>query len=200
MNYLKSLYKWFTITDEDAERAQNSLYLDVNTGIFADINDTSNNIVLQIIYNNKNENNIRCENMNMIDDIRFFKNGNFEFRIFTNSPYFPSWINLNSDIKIKGNIKNYIPEKTYLDTIEIINHIQSIYLPPTYKSSSNIPFLIDHNNIDYLYINGSLYIETIHYKNMSDDKWKCIDYLQKMVPLIVSNYYKSPINLIQMVR
>ena len=198
MNYIKSFYNWITISDEDAERAQNSLYLDVNTGIFADFNDTANKLVLQIINNNvKNDNNVSSS----IDDIRFFSNGNFEFTIHKNSPYFPVWVDLNSDIKIKGNISNYIPDKTYIDTMQVINHIQSVYLPIHKKSSNTLSsqpvYLHDCDNIDYLYINGIMYIETVHYKIVNTHIWKCINYLQKSVPLIIGNYYMLEATKIQ---
>jgi hypothetical protein len=200
MNYLKSVYNWLVVTDEDAEKSHNSLYLDINTGIFTNFNDTANSIVLQIIYGNKQKNAVNSA-LTTLDDIRYFKNGNFEFTIHTNSPYFPSWVNLVSDIKIKGNISNYIPEKTYLDTMQIINHIQTVYLPNSKKSSqmsmsNNMSHnmsqqnLLDCDNIDYLYINGILYMETLHYKNMNSETWKCINYLQKAVPLIIGNYYR----------
>jgi hypothetical protein len=195
MNYLKSVYNWFVVTDEDAEREHNSLYLDINTGIFTNFNDTANSIVLQIIYGNKQKSAVNSA-LTTLDDIRYFKNGNFEFTIHKNSPYFPSWVNLVSDIKIKGNISNYIPEKTYLDTIQIINHIQAVYLPNSKKSSqatqqqTSHHNLLDCYNIDYLYINGTLYMESLHYKNMNSETWKCINYLQKAVPLIIGNYYR----------
>lgn len=192
MNYIKSLYNWITVSDEEANRSQNLLYLDVNSGIFTEFNDTANKIVLQIINNKQNDVN---NNMALlIDDIRFFRNGDFEFTIHKNSPYFPGWIDLNADIKIKGNISNYISDKTYTDTMQVINHIQSVYLPAHKKSLntsySQPTYSQDYNNIDYLYINGNMYIDTVHYKLMNNYIWKCINYLQKIVPLIIGNYYK----------